>query len=181
MKGNLKEKVDEVILTICPNCGWFWVRESNDEIVCKKCLEKLKEEFGGSEEEFKDWLKEKLTTNLILIKNKLHKSESGLLRVRDVCWGCGHTQSVVFYKDREYWRCVVDRSKNFCGELMKIIHAYFQSLLANPIKLRRITKYAITKKGRVRVFAQTINVISESENEKIEREKEKRGLFKWIG
>jgi hypothetical protein len=175
MKRDLKEKVDEVILTICPNCGWFWVKESNDEVVCKKCLEKLKEEFGGSEEEFKDWLKEKLTTNLILIKNKLHKSDSGLLRVRDVCWGCGHTQSVVFYKDREWWRCVVDRSKNFCGELMKIIHTYFSSLLTQPIKLRRVTTYTTTKKGKVKIISQTINIVGEEK-----RVEEKRGLLRWM-
>jgi hypothetical protein len=183
-KYNIEEKADVVILTICPNCGWFWVKEKEDEIICKNCYEILKSEYinkfgenNFSEDNFKNWI----DTNIMPFKpsEKIIHSDSGLLRVRDVCWGCGHTQSVIFYKDRQYWSCSMDGSKNFCLPLMQVINLYFNSLYTKPIKIMRVTKFYRTPKNRVRVVGQELKVLSESGIEGINLIKRK-GLLRWI-
>jgi uncharacterized Zn finger protein (UPF0148 family) len=183
-KYNIEEKADVVILTICPNCGWFWVKEKDDEVVCKNCYENLKnqyiEKYGKEnfqESKFLDWVKQNLI--IPIPQNKVVKSDSGLLRVRDMCWGCGHTQSVIFYKDRKYWQCCKDGSKNYCLNLMKIINLNFNSLLTKPIKLQRTTRFYKTQKGKIRVIEQNLNVLCETNN-KIDLTKIKRGLRKWL-
>jgi hypothetical protein len=181
-KYNVEEKTDIVILTICPNCGWFWVKENENEIVCKNCYENLKNQYVEKynefdENKFLDWVKEKIS--IPMPNAKITQSDSGLLRVRDVCWGCKHTQSVVFYSDRKYWQCCKDGSKNLCLPLMKIINLHFNSLLTKPIKLQRTTKFYKTQKGRIRVVEQNLNVLGEM-NDKIDLIKIKRGLKKWL-
>jgi len=179
-KYNIEEKTDVVILTICPNCGWFWVKEKDDEIVCKNCYKNLKNEYiekygkeNFQESKFLDWVKENLI--IPIPQDKLAKSDSGLLRVRDMCWGCGHTQSVVFYKDRKYWLCSKDGSKNYCFNLMQVINLHFNFLLNKPIKIMRITKFYKTPKGKARVAGQELKVLGESENILI-----KKGLMRWL-
>jgi hypothetical protein len=179
---NIEEKTDTIILTICPNCGWFWIKENEDEFICKNCYEDLKnryiKEFGRfSESNFLEWIKENITVQIP--NNKIIKSDSGLLRVRDVCWSCKHNQSVIFYSDRKYWQCCKDRNKNYCFNLMKVINANFNSLLNRPIKLKRITRFYKTNKDKIRIIEQNLIILGETEN-KTDLSKMKRGLEKWI-
>jgi hypothetical protein len=131
-------------------------------------------EENFQETEFLDWVKQNLI--IPIPKDKVIKSDSGLLRVRDMCWGCGHTQSVIFYKDRRYWLCSRDDSKNYCLNLMKIINLNFNSLLTEKIKLQRITKFYKTTKGKVRVIGQDLKVLEENENVTLI----KKGLMRWL-
>ncbi|MEM5866298.1 MAG: hypothetical protein QXG39_00060 [Candidatus Aenigmatarchaeota archaeon] len=158
-------RIDEVYLTICPTCGWIWLKKSEKDKVCKSCLDKFRKEYEGLNLEniksFEDFLDEKILKLKKFIKENVRRSESGLVRVRDICWFCGYNQSVVFYEDRKSWVCVKDGTKNDCRALMKLINHLFNYLTNTMFRLVRVTEYKLTKKGRMKILSQSIRVLGQ--------------------